>query len=440
MRICKSSRVFAALLALVLPHSASAQSVNELILRSTATEVAAAAARHGLTIVQADDRNGIYRVTSPQDVDFVKSDVVDDDSVIAVEGNATVGLPETPAGAGELSQSTAAILETLPNRTIVSYYNNSVWTGYASQPATMLVRAADARAYATGVGVVAVIDTGIDASHPALAGAVVQGYDFIANTAGYASDLSVLSQSTAAILEGSPQTGTFTSALLNQSTAAILEQSTAAILESSAVPAAFGHGTMVAGLIRLIAPTARIMPLRVFSGDGTATTYDIVRAIYWAVDHGATVINMSFSLTSASPELVRALNYANQRRVVAIASAGNAGRETLLFPAALRNVIGVASTTNVDTRSAFSNYGAALVRVAAPGEALITTYPGGQYAAAWGTSFSAALVSGGAALLLQVNPLMEPNKVDESLTKAKRIDGLGEGRIDLLSAVKYAAK
>src|SRR5262249_41072068 len=156
--------------------------------------------------------------------------------------------------------------------------------------------------------------------------------------------------------------------------------------EGGGLPPALGHGTMVAGLVRLAAPTAQIMPLRAFTNDGAASEFDIVRAIYWAVDHGANVINMSFSLLAQSEELLRAVNYANDHDVICVSSAGNTGKETLVYPAGFRVVIGVGSTTNLDTRSDFSNFGNGLVRIAAPG-ALITSYPGGGYAAVWGTSF-----------------------------------------------------
>src|SRR5205807_2009793 len=84
---------------------------------------------------------------------------------------------------------------------------------------------------------------------------------------------------------------------------------------------------------------------------------------------------------------------------ICVASAGNDNRKVLVYPAAFGNVVGVGSTTLDDHRSAFSNYGADLVTVAAPGEALVTTYPGNHYAMAWGTSFSSGLVSGATAPL-----------------------------------------
>jgi subtilisin family serine protease len=183
------------------------------------------------------------------------------------------------------------------------------------------------------------------------------------------------------------------------------------------------------------------MPLRVFTNEGTASSSDIARAIYYAVNHGARVINMSFSLETSSPELLRALNYANEHEVISVAAAGNSGEETLVFPAAFRHVIGVGSTSNRDKRSRFSNFGNGLVRLAAPGEGLITSYPGGRYAAVWGTSFSAALVSGGASLLVDAVSDLDPNKADELLSKAKRVgQDLGQGRLDLFAALQKATK
>ena len=211
-----------------------------------------------------------------------------------------------------------------------------------------------------------------------------------------------------------------TIAQLNQSTAAILEQSTAAILESDPLPSGFGHGTMVSGLVHLVAPTAKIMPLRVFGADGTGDIYNVVRAIYYAVDYGATVINMSFSLTEWSDELVRAMNYAANHRVVCVASAGKEGKETLVFPSGFRTVIGVGSTDIQDRRSTFSNFGKTVVRLSAPGEGLVTAFPGSHYALVSGTSFSTALVSGAASLVLQRDPTMDPEDVDDALTRVNR--------------------
>jgi len=122
------------------------------------------------------------------------------------------------------------------------------------------------------------------------------------------STAAILEQSTAAILEDS------TTATLNESTAAIIERSTLGTLEQLPVeerpPVAFGHGTMLAGLVHRVAPSAQIMPLKAFRGEGTSTLFDVVRAVYYAVDHGARVVTVSVSLLEESAELKRAVEYA----------------------------------------------------------------------------------------------------------------------------------
>jgi len=193
---------------------------------------------------------------------------------------------------------------------------------------------------------------------------------------------------------------------------------------------------MVAGLIHLVAPKSRILPLKAFTADGTANTSDIVRAIYYAVDHGAKVINMSFSIDTPSDELKKAIGYAAMNNVVCVAAAGNSGSSAVVYPAAYSSVIGVGSTTTTDVRSAFSNFNTPSAKTAAPGEALITTYPGNLYAGVWGTSFSAALVTGAVAILADVKPGIPPGKIADALEHGKEIhQGMGEARLDVLSSV-----
>jgi thermitase len=164
----------------------------------------------------------------------------------------------------------------------------------------------------------------------------------------------------------------------------------------------------------------------------------MIRALHYATHNGAKVVNMSFSRPTASNELKRALDYAASRGLVLVSSAGNTGSTALRYPAAYSNVIGVASTRNDDTRSSFSSYGSGNVSLAAPGEAIITTYPFGTYGAAWGTSFSTPFVSGGAALLVGIQPSATPSQVTSALARAKPLGtSLGSGRIDLEEAVQY---
>jgi subtilisin family serine protease len=417
---------------------------SQFLLRASADAAPVIAARHNLSIVgQIDDGSGVvmFLAAPAAETPGIGQELDDDAQITAFEENHSVRVPESIHP--RLAQSTAAILESLPDSTIIPYYGRNVWRGYAYQPAATLINTdtVHTKLAATGGGIVAIIDTGIDVNHPALAGGIVPGFDFVRNQVAIISDLGTVSQSTAAILEGQRVGEPLQAARVNQSTAAILEQSTAAILEGEALPPAFGHGTMVAGLIRLVAPTAQIMPLTAFTADGTGDVFEVVRAIYYAVDHGANVINMSFSLQNWSAELVRALNYANEHDVICVASAGNNGEETLVFPSAFRHVIGVGSTNNQDRRSVFSNYGNGLVRLSAPGEGLVTAFPGGRYAVVSGTSFSAALVSGGAALLEQLVPGIKPNDAEEALSRAKRIgQDMGDGRIDLYTALQRAIR
>jgi subtilisin family serine protease len=163
-----------------------------------------------------------------------------------------------------------------------------------------------------------------------------------------------------------------------------------------------------------------------------------LRAIYTAVRANSQVINMSFNLTSYSEEVKQAIQYANRRGIISVAAAGNNGNQELVYPAALTNlVIGVASTSNDDQRSSFSNYGSQLVWVAAPGEGIVTTYPYGTYAASWGTSFSTPFVAGTAALLVQLSSTCDQSDAAQSIAHAVALSpDLGNGRLDTYKAVQ----
>ncbi len=318
------------------------------------------------------------------------------------------------------------------DNTPVKYYGNTVWDGYVHQPATYIVRLPDEQSTyrkTTGSGTVAVIDTGIDPTHPAFGGVLVTGYDFTRNTSG-GSEMGDLNQSTMAVVNNAYP------AQVNQSTMAVVNQNAATQLQGSQY-AAFGHGTMTSGIVHLVAPTAKIMPLKAFNADGTGKLSDILRATYYAVQHNANVINMSFDFLATSPEINHAVNFANQNGVICVASAGNDSKDEQAFPAAYTSlVMGVASTSNNDQLSSFSNYGQDLVWVAAPGEGVISAYPYGTYAAGWGTSFSAPFVSGGAALIRSVVPSANQSVAAQALAHAKYISSdLNNGRIDLYEAV-----
>jgi subtilisin family serine protease len=334
-------------------------------------------------------------------------------------------LLEQPAGVGQIPAG-------LMDRNPVDYFGSSVWNGYASQSAAQIVRLSEARSQfgVTGAGMVAVIDTGIT-KHPALMPVIVPGYDFTRNVSGTPDEEGDVQyrQSTAAVLDSAEP------AIVNQSTAAVLDTETAGIL-SVANYAAFGHGTSVSGVVHMVAPTAYIMPLKAFGADGKGMLSDILRAIYFATDKHADIINMSFSFTSPSQELQQALQNARAHKVIAVASAGNYGTNSPVYPACYNSVVDVASTDNWDHRSSFSSYGPA-VWVAAPGEAIISTYPYGSYSASWGTSFSAPMVAGAAALLLDSGARPSPDQAAEAIGYAYWISNeLGHGRLDVYSAVE----
>jgi len=199
---------------------------------------------------------------------------------------------------------------------------------------------------------------------------------------------------------------------------------------------------MVAGIIHLVAPQAQLMPLKAFGPDGTGFASDVLRAIYYAAQHGARVMNMSFSFSASSPELQRAINYAAQRNVIPVASAGNDGQQINVYPAAYNNVIDVASTSDEDTQSSFTNYGAPPVWLPAPGEAIMTTYPGATYAVGWGTSFSAPFVSGAAALLAGTSSSCNQARAATALSKGDWISApqLGNGRLNTYSAAQAGCR
>jgi subtilisin family serine protease len=336
-----------------------------------------------------------------------------------LQGNILASGTSTPA-------PPAALYDSAP----VNYFGTTVRNGYVSQPASQIVGIANAQNQfkVDGYGIVAVIDTGVDPNHPVLMPVLMPGYDFTRNRDS-ADEKADVSQSTAAVVDGVGP------AWVNQSTAAVVDQSTAAVVDSNEY-AAYGHGTMVAGIIHLVAPKAMILPMKAFGADGSGYTSDVLRAIYKSVQQNARILNMSFSFASSSKELSNAITYANKNGVIVVAAVGNDGLKTTVYPAGYSDrVMGIASTTNSDVRSAFSNYGS-MVFVGAPGEGIVTTYPWGTYAAVWGTSFSTPFVSGTAALLLDVNSTADEGDAANAIAHAKVLAGdLGNGRLDIYQAV-----
>jgi len=449
----KTSAIWLVVLSLALcPLQATAGTISYLLRTPTAAQAQAVCQRYGLQLVGNLGHPDVFLVQASDALpaDVLKGWVKDDKDVEHLEIDKRAGLVE------KSSRLTLPYIPTLPATSFVAdgnltkLYGTKAWAGYVQQPAMYSTNAAtitQQNFIGTGV-IVAIIDTGVDATNPLLAPSLVPGYDFTRNVAGNTSDLADIDSATAAALQQRTVAvlDHYNVTQLNQFSAAFLEQRTVAVLDGNRVPALLGHGTMVAGLVHLVAPGAQLMPLKAFSADGSATLSNIVRAIYYATDNGAKVINMSFEIPQISDELVRAVNYATRKGAICVASTGNDGEHTVVYPAGLSSVIGVASVSQDNQASSFTNYGEDLVTVAAPGEALVTTYFGNAYAAVWGTSFSAALVSGAVADLANASDnntrhQLLFNDLQRALSNgnsACSLDGsLGAGCVDLFQASHY---
>src|SRR5260370_3755034 len=139
---------------------------------------------------------------------------------------------------------------------------------------------------------------------------------------------------------------------------------------------------------------------------------------------------MRLDLSSYTSALSRAVSYENKAGVVLVAAAGNGNTSSRVYPAAFSgSVVGIASTTDYDARSSFSNYGSADVWIAAPGENIISTYPGGTYGSSSGTSFSSPIVAGTVALCLELKPGLDQSKAASALSHGRKLTSdLNNGR------------
>lgn len=256
----------------------------------------------------------------------------------------------------------------------------------------------------TGEGIViAVVDGGLDSSHPLFAGRLdTAAYDFVDN-------------------DPSPWAG------------------------SGLIP---DHGTFVGGIVVRTAPEARLMVVRCFSASGVGTSFTIAHGIYFAASHGADVINMSFGMDEADEAISDAINTAYyEYGAVLTAAAGNSNLDFDRFPGSHSCVINVAAVDSHDVKAEFSNYGYA-IEVTAPGVAIYSSLTGGNVWGWWdGTSFAAPFVAGLAGLVKSAYPDEDQTYiVNRILSTADDIDYLnpgyeyflGHGRVNFLSAVHIA--
>lgn len=210
-----------------------------------------------------------------------------------------------------------------------------------------------------------------------------------------------------------------------------------------------GHGTHVAGIVGAttnngngVAGTGyntALMNGKVLNDDGFGDYWGIAQAVIWATDNGANVVNMSLGGPSYSQALNDAINYAWSKGVVVVAAAGNGNTSSPSYPAYFTNVIAVAATDQTDKKASFSNYGG-WVDVAAPGVSIFSTYDGGGYGNMSGTSMASPMTAGLAALIFAKGDCSSAvcvrNKIEQN---ADAISGTGSywtfGRINAFKAL-----
>src|SRR5258708_1129207 len=238
---------------LTLVLGIAAHSQTAYILKPTATaNVSDVAARHGLNVVRPLDPAGaVFLVTGS-----ATTPVSQEESEVRADADVSDFELDQEATIPELSQVAGVPSHTLPPPAASSYYGVAVLNSYLSQPASQIVNLWSTQAdfKVTGGGTVAIIDTGIDPGNNVLAPSLLPGYDFISNTAGAANDWGSLNSTTRNLLRASdpdPASKSY-DAVINQSTGVILDQSTGVILDGGGLPVAFGHGTMVAGIVHLV--------------------------------------------------------------------------------------------------------------------------------------------------------------------------------------------
>ncbi|MFF7379860.1 type VII secretion-associated serine protease mycosin [Streptomyces massasporeus] len=272
---------------------------------------------------------------------------------------------------------------------------------------------------------VAVLDTGVEADHPDLAGNVLPGKDLV----GFGAEPG----DRAWARHGTAMAG---------------------------IIAGHGHGPGDADGVLGIAPEAKILPVRVILEDGDPSRAKarstrgnaLAEGIRWATDHGADVINLSLGDDSASahpePSEDQAVQYALKKGVVVVASAGNGGEkgDHISYPAAYPGVIAATAVDRAGTRASFSTR-RWYATVSAPGVDVVIADPDHKYYEGWGTSAAAAFVSGAAALVKAAHPGLAPAQIKSLLEDTARNapsggrdDSRGFGFIDPAAAIEAAGR
>lgn len=303
----------------------------------------------------------------------------------------------------------ASDFEGRPSRFFPRDGNPPVPTDAGESYGRALIGAADLCVSGSGV-TVAVIDTGIDRNHPDLDRRAMRGWNAFTGNAARSADIG------------------------NR-----LDDDGDGMTDESV-----GHGTHVSGIVLQAAPGARVMPIRALNSDGIGQAFVLARGIYYAIDRGADVINLSLGAAEPSTVVEEAVADALDAGIVVVAAAGNAGANgPAEYPAAHERVISVGATNAEDGVASFSTTNPR-VNLAAPGVEIASLFPRSLSAtgyATWsGTSMAAPWVSGTAALLLEKKVRWGPSQVARRLAATARDigadgDGLGWGRLDAEAAV-----
>lgn len=265
----------------------------------------------------------------------------------------------------------------------------------------------------TGDGeiIIAVIDSGADLDHPDLVDNLMSGYNFLTDGATPPDDDNS---------HGSHVSGV--------------------------AAARANNGIGIAG----VSWNARIMPLKMLDNSGNGDTEDIARAIYYAVDNGAKIINMSLgSASSSAPcgwdDVEEAITYAAENGVLMFAASGNRGRRGVTCPAAYEQVIAVGASDTTGDRASLSNWGPNLDLIA-PGVNIYSTMPGGSYSTKSGTSMATPHVAGAAALIWSFKPDLTAAEVETMLLDSAtdlQYEGwdnfTGHGRLNVQKALASLA-
>lgn len=293
------------------------------------------------------------------------------------------------------------------------------WAVGAAEPTESQYAAAAtdlAAAHTLSVGAdvtVAVLDTGVQYAHPALAGALLPGWDFVDNDPDASETLNGLDDDGDGLIDEGA-----------------------------------GHGTHVAGIVHRVAPAAAILPVRVLDDDGSGTMWNVTEGMYWAAQHGARIVNLSLGTHGSAKPLRVAVEELAAENVLVVAAAGNDGRDRTMFPAAAPEAIAVGSVGAGDVVSTFSNFGN-WIDVMAPGENIHSTYafPADSYAMNSGTSMATPWVAGEAALIASYRPGSTVTSITDAIKAgAANLDTLnplfagklGAGRVDLWASLRAA--